>query len=304
MQNHCPVCSEQKISNSFLYKSRSELLKSKSINICSSCSLGFMQPMPSEQEWNNYNAEYFLNAHGGINRSKNMSFFKFAIAKLRFQYISHYQAKNKLKFKRVFEVGPGEGQLIKVWKSYQSNIEYWVDESDTSVHKELLDLGAIILQRNKKQKTYSFDLVILSHVLEHTIDPVTFLKKATCQLKQGGVLFVEVPAEDYRYKDINEPHTLFFNKTSMAECIKRSGLKLKQCSLHGNTLISIKYFEIFRKVISKILAQLPKKLIKVLLPTRLKNIMEVNEIIVSLPLAPYKYQHSSGRWLRIIAEKV
>ena len=303
MQNHCPVCSDQKISRSFLYKSKSELLKSKSINICANCSLGYMKPMPSEQDWNNYNTEYFLNAHGGINRSKSMSFFKSAPAKLRFQYISHYQARNKLKFKRVFEVGPGEGQMISVWKSYQADIEYWVDESDTSVHKELLDLGAIILQKNEKLKNHKFDLVIMSHVLEHSIDPVAFIKKATSQLKPGGLLFVEVPAEDYQYKDINEPHTLFFNKTSMAECLRRSGLKLKQCSLHGNTLISIKYFEIFRKVISKLIEQLPKKLIKILLPKRLKNIMEVNEIIVSFPLAPYKCQHSSGRWLRIIAEK-
>jgi SAM-dependent methyltransferase len=39
----------------------------------------------------------------------------------------------------------------------------------------------------------TFDLIIANHVLEHVVDPILFLKKAHKLLKNGGILFIDVP---------------------------------------------------------------------------------------------------------------
>lgn len=303
MQNYCPVCSDDKILRSFPYKANSDLLRAKHVNICGHCFLGFISPFPSEEDWIEYNSQYFLNAHGGVNRSTDTIHYKNALAKLRYQYICDFNDSRKSDVKCILEIGPGEGYLTKFWKLRHPDIEYFVDESDASVHKELIDAGAIVLQKTKNKQKHSIDLVIISHVLEHTLDPVNFIKEATAKLKSGGILFIEVPAEDFQYKDIYEPHTLFFNNTSMSECITNAHLKIKKITQHGNSVFVIRYFEIFRKVIAKMMKKLPIKIINFFLPGKIKNIIELDEYIATFELAPYKTRSKSGRWLRILAEK-
>lgn len=303
MRNHCPVCSKNQILRSFSYKANSDLLQAKRINICSHCSLGFISPFPSDKDWIEYNSKYFLNAHGGVSSSNDIINYKNALAKMRYQYICDFIDGKKSHVKYILEIGPGEGYLAKFWKSRHPDIKYFADESDSSVHKKLIDAGATVLKKNQNIENNSVDLVIISHVLEHTLDPVGFIKNSTAQLKAGGTLFLEVPAEDYRYKNIYEPHTLFFNNKSMSECMIKSNLKIKKITQHGNSIFAIKYFETLRKVAAKIMKKLPKKIISFFLSSKLKNILEINEYIASFELAPYKTRSESGRWLRILAEK-
>jgi 2-polyprenyl-3-methyl-5-hydroxy-6-metoxy-1,4-benzoquinol methylase len=39
-----------------------------------------------------------------------------------------------------------------------------------------------------------FDLIILSHVLEHLLNPSVFLKKIKSILSDNGILYIEVPS--------------------------------------------------------------------------------------------------------------
>ena len=67
------------------------------------------------------------------------------------------------------------------------------------------------------------DMVVISHVLEHVTNPADFLQFATSKLKKGGVLFIEVPCQDWKHKPLDEPHLLFFEKKSMQLLLDKLG---------------------------------------------------------------------------------
>lgn len=79
----------------------------------------------------------------------------------------------------------------------------------------------------------AYDLIFMNHVLEHVADPYDFVQAALESLNQGGVLYIETPAEDYRYKSDVFPHTLFFNKKSASFIAEKLGAELVCCNTYG-----------------------------------------------------------------------
>ncbi|MBL8503347.1 MAG: hypothetical protein JNL78_07900, partial [Rhodocyclaceae bacterium] len=51
------------------------------------------------------------------------------------------------------------------------------------------------------------------------------------RLRPGGLLFVEVPHRDYRYKALFESHLLFFNANSLGDLLGRHGEVLDVCTV-------------------------------------------------------------------------
>lgn len=45
-----------------------------------------------------------------------------------------------------------------------------------------------------------YDLIILSHVLEHVVDPIPFLKRISVHLKPKGFLYIDVPSLNWVHK--------------------------------------------------------------------------------------------------------
>jgi len=89
-----------------------------------------------------------------------------------------------------------------------------------------------------------FDLVILTHVLEHCLDPRLALHNAASLLKQGGLLLVEVPNKDCAHFDMlgagsecyDAPrHLFFFGPVGLRRQIEMQGLIVQQEYQHGFT---------------------------------------------------------------------
>ena len=79
-----------------------------------------------------------------------------------------------------------------------------------------------------------YDLIILSHVLEHIKYPSDFLEKLSRHLTNDGVLYIEVPSLDnlenggYKYdllRYLQNAHTIHFTIKSLELLCKRSGYK-------------------------------------------------------------------------------
>lgn len=84
--------------------------------------------------------------------------------------------------------------------------------------RELLDAGEI---------TPGYDLVLISHVLEHVVDPVAEIAAVKRLLKPGGALFAEVPngaGSRALPIDDNVSHLHFFSPTSLMRMLAGQGL--------------------------------------------------------------------------------
>ena len=77
-----------------------------------------------------------------------------------------------------------------------------------------------------------FDVIVLSHVIEHLADPATAVSNLVPYLAEGGGLFIECPdATEYRnhifapFQDFNTEHINHFSPHSLANLVARCGLE-------------------------------------------------------------------------------
>ena len=80
-----------------------------------------------------------------------------------------------------------------------------------------------------------FDLIWMSHVLEHIVEPIDFLKKIQNNLKKNSIFFIEVPNCDYQpmLKSSIEknPHLFHFTKKSLSKLVESIGYEIISCNV-------------------------------------------------------------------------
>jgi 2-polyprenyl-3-methyl-5-hydroxy-6-metoxy-1,4-benzoquinol methylase len=196
----------------------------------------FAYPVPQISEIEKYNASYFASAHGGNVDSIYAKAFFEAIAQIRMKYISEVCDLSFRNSLRILEVGPGKGYLSREVLSINKNIIYDVIETDTTCYQQLNSIGVSIKEYSQLG---TYDLIIISHVLEHTYCPRNFLMKYTALLDSSGHLFLEVPCSDWVHKPKDEPHILFFEKKTMQTLLKSVGIKIIDIGYYGNGIESL-----------------------------------------------------------------
>ncbi len=72
----------------------------------------------------------------------------------------------------------------------------------------------------------SFDIIWMSHVLEHLVRPDIFLEKISKNLKQNGVFFIEVPSCEHKStlktSIFENPHVHHFSKKALLRLVKNN----------------------------------------------------------------------------------
>lgn len=140
--------------------------------------------------------------------------------------------KNK---KKILEIGAGGGQSLE-----------WFEEKNfdiTGIEPDQNNVN-LINQRLKKGKCIAgfiedmhiedkFDVIWMSHVLEHLVNPKKFLENTKTLLNKSGIFFIEVPnAEnlDLLNKTIfSDPHTFHFSKNSLIKLAENAGYTVLSC---------------------------------------------------------------------------
>jgi hypothetical protein len=90
-----------------------------------------------------------------------------------------------------------------------------------------------------------FDVMVLSHVLEHLLQPRTALELLRSRMASEGVLYIEVPniprGSLNEYLDnvwaprYDEPHISFFSQESLTEMLREAGMDVIFCDTAGPT---------------------------------------------------------------------
>lgn len=303
----CPICSSNHRISLRKYKSNSTVLSNIELTKCKNCELVFANPMPTQDAWTLYNSDYFNVAHGGIAIDLNSINFFRGIAVIRMKYILKYFKSNSITLNSILEIGPGVGHLAAKWLEFFPELNYSVVETDKSCHSSLKKLGVNVFNNIENiPESSSFDLVIHSHVLEHVINPVEFLEVNTKYLRKGGVLFIDVPCNDWKFKELDEPHLLFFDKTPMLNLLNRKlNHKNIQISYHGNTIRKIlekNKFTFFTRIANKFrLDKLYKRLNWAFYKD--KKFLTISEYLMIFDFKPYLTNEKESWWLRSISTK-
>ena len=308
ISKHCPICENSTITHLRKYKNKHQSFNNLNLYKCNNCKFVFVNPMPSEEILKEFNETYFNSAHGGFNLSKTAEAFFSGISKIRYNYLKKYLLKNNINnCVNILEIGPGKGFFAENYLNHNKSHNYYVIESDQTCYDSLLKIGTNILDKDSYINTnLQFDVVIISHVLEHVSDPIEFLKLMTLKLREGGVLYIDVPCLDYLHKELDEPHLLFFDKNPMNILLEKLDFNKIEINYFGQQINNLVdktklnlYFQYFRSI-------LISKGFSFLFGKSNKDLRMLSSSLERAVMIPYKAHIESevpAWWLRAIATK-
>jgi SAM-dependent methyltransferase len=304
----CPICNDTRVQNVAPYRHYSPVFTNLSRLRCDGCGLVFASPMPDAAALNQYNSTYFAAAHGGIPADAVSIAYHAAINRLRVIHVENYLGARCIVVGSVLEIGPGGGHFANSWLERHSKCEYAVVESDITMHAWLRSLG-IDVRTNAAAipATASIDLVVMSHVLEHTTSPAAFIADTTAALKQGGVLFIEVPCRDFEFKPMDEPHLLFFDKSSLDTLLSACGFGHIQLTYHGRTIEQLRSESKIGRAWARARAHLLARGIVAPFASDAPELDVLQRPLERAAVAPFEAHHEQvapAGWLRAMAVKL
>ena len=254
----CPICKSENIENKNKIPSKHQEIDHKfSLMLCKICGHKFLSEFPSKiyLEELHKNDSKFLFSHDTNEVIEKERFKKNGFEKVKilsdhwiFKFVDINQGGEYL------EIGPG---LCALYKTFHN--KNW--------HCQGLDLQPFInspgiVNNLDEIKNESKDIAVALDVIEHTIDPLDFLKNIKIKLKNGGKIFLSFPnADSFKSKILNNKwdmvvplaHLNFFSKKSIQICLEKNDFEI----------IFIKNYSMgnFKRFI-KNLIKLPFKLLK------------------------------------------
>lgn len=262
----CQLCESTSYKEIQKYSFKNKIFENKSIVKCIKCSFKSIHPIPETSQLEAYNQKYFLNAHGDLKYNKITEVYFNTIAKCRVNFLQKFLEKKKIE--NILEIGPGKGHFYQNFIKINKDIDYNILDADASIQN---------LFKKKKIKSFNcidsikenqYDLIVMSHVLEHEANPNEFLSKIKKNLRQDGTLFFEVPCLDYIYKDLIEPHIFFYDKKSISTLLSNNNLKNYQIFYFGKKIKDMKNKELNK--------QFKFRLIHYLLKLNLTFLIKIN----------------------------
>ncbi len=146
--------------------------------------------------------------------------------------------------KKLLEMGTGAGQSL-----------FWFEEKGFDVtgvepDKRNVDMISKKLKKGKCFEGYaesfelkeSFDIIWISHVFEHVLEPEKVLQKLRSTLRASGILFIEVPNcenEKTLHDSVyDNPSTYHFSKNGLLSLAKKSGYDVLACDYFRSPTLS------------------------------------------------------------------
>ena len=209
------------------------------VNFCKNCNLyinGDTKEQVREKVSNLYKNDYWNERNSET--SINSEYTDVDSQGKRRNWTSQFlYSKKHIVGKNLLEIGVGAGQSILWFEEEGFDVKgIEPDGRNVSMINRKLKTGKVIESSVEDFSTEEeFDVIWMSHVLEHLIEPDKFLKKIKMNLKKDGVFFIEVP--NCEYKPMLEssiqknPHLFHFTKNSLSRLVENVEYKILTCDV-------------------------------------------------------------------------
>lgn len=210
--------------------------KSFGVNIVECCSCNFVQ---SEYVSDKTLDEYYKNYYLDLDEEKMVQYGQGQSKQGESQVIYIKEICADLRFANVLDYGASLGKLAERLVSISDKV-YVVEYNPVFI--EILDKMGMFVVLNKKNlfnhkfENY-FDLITISHILEHMPDPLALLDNFSYILKKNAYLMVDLPNEVLLLKGHNFQafgHLHYFTIESLVNMINTQGkfeiLDIRHCN--------------------------------------------------------------------------
>jgi len=240
---HCDICGSSE--NSFLFgKGRNN--ESVVNLICRRCGLIYVKK--NEHSEKNLkkkysNGSFSINARGSILPSKKKIKKSESRALKRFKLLSSIIDLQTIPSGRLLEIGCGVGSFLRLMRGAGWDVEGL--EPDIVYAEKGQQIYNIKIEpefyENKHQRENYFDMIASFHTIEHVISPRSFIQKASKELRNGGLIFLETPCIERPFQyDLEKffwsAHLFTFSKNTLSGLLKQMGFKIIKYGYSGNSL--------------------------------------------------------------------
>ena len=222
--------------------------------ICDGCGLVYTNPRPSEAETEAFYHDQYWGKYK--NQSKpDERFFKRRLPKIR---PMHAELKPFLRpGASVLEVGCSVGALLSLIRESAPGgtvigIEAHTGHAAFAREEKGLDVRQGLLHELAPQLIKgSFDLVVMNHVLEHTLSPTEVLETLHGLLKPGGHLVLEVPNVEAPGSSLGNffhiAHNYAFSPATIKRLATKTGFAILRVDALDGDLPRTRLFGVFQR---------------------------------------------------------
>ena len=203
----------------------------KKVYQCCNCGLYFIDLPTDEEIYALYKNEYHNNIKNKLFETAK-SKMRYARSLSQFNFIKKYIDFHN---KKVCEIGAFDGLLLNIFKKNGCDVYgYELNDNARLYAKNKYDID---LKPNFLESEEKYDIIMLSHVIEHFKNPFDVLIKIKNMLKDNGYLYIEVPnspnknqcSYDILMRYLSTEHIVNFNIENLKMFVKKADLNIIEC---------------------------------------------------------------------------
>lgn len=224
----------------------------KKIINCINCGFAHVSPLPSQEETENiYKNEYYqIEKPNYITENVKDKDWWISTYNRRFDIYEKMLAKNS---RSLLDIGSGPGVFLEAATNRGWNAVGIEPNINAAKHTKKLGFNIIceMYNNNLSKKLGKFDLINLTLVLEHIVNPLDLIILAYEQLNPGGIISIVVPNDFNPFQTILNSHLNFekwwvvpdhhinyFNMQTLKGCLQKSTFEV----IHEETTFPIDIF--------------------------------------------------------------
>jgi 2-polyprenyl-3-methyl-5-hydroxy-6-metoxy-1,4-benzoquinol methylase len=226
---NCLLCNGKR---NRLFDTRSFAGRKVENRICLSCGFVFQSPRMTSDEADNFYTSEYRQLYQGISGPNPKDLH---MQKLRAGSLASFAGRHINQVSRHLDIGSSAGSLIQ--SIHQTYVSESVGIEPGEAYREFArDAGLMVYPSIKDLQVAGeakFDLVTMSHVLEHILDPLAYLVHLREDLlTSDGCLMVEVP-NLYFHDSFEVAHMSSFSIHTLHQLVRKAGFEMVAYQKHG-----------------------------------------------------------------------